>query len=66
MQLIVADYLFQTFWAVNWNNFTIGICGLSSFIAILTVLISSLLDTKAYFQGSAHSEWCIVFLFEIF
>ena len=56
MQLIVADYLFQTFWAVNWNNFAIGICGLSSCIAILAVLISSLLDTKAHFQESVHSE----------
>ena len=66
MQLIVADYPFKTFRAVNWNNFMIGICGLSSCIAILTVSISSLLDTKAHFQGSVHSEWCIDFLFEIF
>ena len=44
----------------------IGIRGLSSCIAILTVSISSLLDTKAHFQGSVHSEWCIDFLFEIF
>ena len=49
VQLIVADHLLQTFWAANWNNFMIVECGLSTCIAILTVLISSLLDTKAHF-----------------
>ena len=49
VQLIVADYLFQTFWAANWNNFMIVECGLSTCITILTFLISFLLDTKAHF-----------------